>query len=607
MRKRRRDRSPFDATGLPAPPSWGMRPRVAQSRDARTRSPTMVMIQHEPATRPPWRVTSRKPLPTRRPDAPGGLRGTRAVPLRWLLRILIFLGTFLIAFFFQTRVASAAPVGQEPPAETSAAEPTESPPAPAEPEEPAPDGAGSPAPTSPGEPAADPAPPRPEAPSLLGSPGSKVETSDPLVDSLPVPGKKLPGSHRDLGVLELGWRVQLSLQEILGHTPTEPESRSRERFFAAIYARALGASARAGVSDNPRIIARALTDELFEARELRVREEGATVHEILPASALELGSAHPITAGVLFLAVAEVVRPGLEFFLEDSPGGVRIRFREARYRLDLHLTGSRPGIELEASTGLDEPDIEAPDRKITRAQLEARLHQALGEVLVESEDPDRAVQAFARSLELHPDLRASQLSLAHLARSSGDLGQARRRVERLLEVSPDLLEARELHARVLIEIGETRGARRAIEELLRLDPDRAGSFHVLLGDLERREGRWEKALEHYDRARAVATRPEDLERLRREAEGIERARQVAILRGPAPDAEKFQAIRRLARHPTRSSFEALIQLLEDPNLRLARLAWKTLRTLSGEELDFAIEPWRAWLDSRPEFGLQESR
>jgi len=60
-------------------------------------------------------------------------------------------------------------------------------------------------------------------------------------------------------------------------------------------------------------------------------------------------------------------------------------------------------------------------------------------------------------------------------------------------------------------------------------------------------------------------------------------------------SEKFAALRRIARHPIPAALEVLVDTLDDPNRRFARMAWKTLGQVSGQELPFESQAWKAWL------------
>jgi hypothetical protein len=73
---------------------------------------------------------------------------------------------------------------------------------------------------------------------------------------------------------------------------------------------------------------------------------------------------------------------------------------------------------------------------------------------------------------------------------------------------------------------------------------------------------------------------------------------VDVLTGSGSSPARFEALRKVAAARTLRSTGALIAVLRDENLRLARLAWKALRTSTGQDIGFDPEAWERWWSSR---------
>lgn len=86
--------------------------------------------------------------------------------------------------------------------------------------------------------------------------------------------------------------------------------------------------------------------------------------------------------------------------------------------------------------------------------------------------------------------------LAEAYRKVGELERARATVEQGLRRYADYASAHVVHGRVLNDLGDVAGAERAFRRVLELDPQNRVALRAL-GDIARRDGRAEEALEHY--------------------------------------------------------------------------------------------------------------
>ena len=167
-----------------------------------------------------------------------------------------------------------------------------------------------------------------------------------------------------------------------------------------------------------------------------------------------------------------------------------------------------------------------------------------------------------------------------------------------MKVKPDQFEALELQASIQIQRGKTHVGKRLIENLLKKSPAQKKRLHVLLGDIARSEGDWQGALGHYRHAASGAKSAEELERLTQRARELQQQRRIDILvSDEASYPEKFTAVRELSKTDEPKVVAAMVSLLDDSNLRLARFVWKALQEITGEDIGFSKAKWQAWVDA----------
>lgn len=207
----------------------------------------------------------------------------------------------------------------------------------------------------------------------------------------------------------------------------------------------------------------------------------------------------------------------------------------AEARRNLALVLARRGEHVEAARQLEQALVREPGS--------FWLHFDHGTALLGSGDPEAAVEAFRRAVELAPDFTSARFNLAntlirlgrwqeaagHLERivagepghanaryllamavlQQGRSAEAERRLRALVAEQPRHAAARQGLGQALMARGDAAGARRLFEEALALEPPpaEAAAAHRVLGQLAVRRGRYREAAGHL--AEAVRLAPED--------------------------------------------------------------------------------------------------
>jgi tetratricopeptide (TPR) repeat protein len=137
----------------------------------------------------------------------------------------------------------------------------------------------------------------------------------------------------------------------------------------------------------------------------------------------------------------------------------------------------------------DAPRVQAE----RRAQARHALDQAID---LEDDDARAAARAYARALELDPDLVDAYVNLGRLAHEAGDPREALRLYTEALERAPD--DAL-IHFNMAVALEDTQGTSPAVrhyQRALELDPSFADAHYNLAG-LYEQLGRETDALRHY--------------------------------------------------------------------------------------------------------------
>jgi Flp pilus assembly protein TadD len=139
----------------------------------------------------------------------------------------------------------------------------------------------------------------------------------------------------------------------------------------------------------------------------------------------------------------------------------------------------------------------------------ARLWQLFGSALRSNSEPQPAVAAFSRVLELDPTnatglAQPSAVHLAQLAFDRGDDAVAEREARRALGWDGKDARALDVLGLALQRTGDLEGAATAFAGAVEVDPARAETFNYL-GSVRYRQARWSEAQAAF--SRAVALRP----------------------------------------------------------------------------------------------------
>jgi tetratricopeptide (TPR) repeat protein len=94
-------------------------------------------------------------------------------------------------------------------------------------------------------------------------------------------------------------------------------------------------------------------------------------------------------------------------------------------------------------------------------------------------DPDAAIGEYQKTIELHPELPAAYSNLAVAQKRKGNLDQAIASLNRALELKPDLAAALTTRGGIFAEENRWAEARRDFEKALALDPRDDGALYGL--------------------------------------------------------------------------------------------------------------------------------
>jgi tetratricopeptide (TPR) repeat protein len=150
--------------------------------------------------------------------------------------------------------------------------------------------------------------------------------------------------------------------------------------------------------------------------------------------------------------------------------------------------------------GLEAPAIVAFERASEGNPSASTLYQ-LGTLLVKGRQPAKAKAAYARALELQPDLSEASNDLGALLAQDGNVPAAIERFRAALQATPDYPDALNNLGYALLLTGREQEARELYEKALKLQPDFPEALNNLglilgrEGELERAEPYFRKALQ----------------------------------------------------------------------------------------------------------------
>jgi tetratricopeptide (TPR) repeat protein len=100
-------------------------------------------------------------------------------------------------------------------------------------------------------------------------------------------------------------------------------------------------------------------------------------------------------------------------------------------------------------------------------QLFFNLGMALGEI----SEPDKALAALERAIQLNPDNAENHFGLGYIAQLTGHSRRAVKALHKAIDLSADHLDASNLLARIYLDLGRLDEAKRQLQEIQRREPD----------------------------------------------------------------------------------------------------------------------------------------
>lgn len=143
----------------------------------------------------------------------------------------------------------------------------------------------------------------------------------------------------------------------------------------------------------------------------------------------------------------------------------------------------------------------APPVSISPAS-DAHAAYLLAQYYLRVNQPERALEAYERALELDPQAAPLMVDLAALYVRQGKVRQALELAERAVQADPDHEEAYVLLGRLYAGTGQNHKAIDAYRRVLELNPSNEDAY-LLLGTLYAQEGRFTEALQVLDRLRTI--------------------------------------------------------------------------------------------------------
>ncbi len=434
------------------------------------------------------------------------------------------------------------------------------------------------------EPARAPDPGAPRAPAPAGGPAPAAPA--PGFDGL---------AHGDLALtVAERWRSKMGEAE---RSPDADPGLLRVR----IYDIAIGASALAGASEDPRRRMEAVSREIFERRGFRVLappEAGFGPREILIDEVLGRKAGSPLGILTVYLAVAELLTPPLDLGPLVVPSGAAARFQDGGISLSVLITPSERGPvlrdDLLRSRGGDGAPLSGEIKPLTKGELAGELLRQLARSALERGAGETALALLGESAAACPRRKEPWVDLAEVHRRGGDAARERTALDQVLTLEPDDGKALARRAALLIAASDLDGAERDIRRALEKDPRPPAEALLVLGDLEGERGRLDRAIAAYRRFLSTDPPAPLRSRVTAKVQDLEIRPSLAILKGRREYPERFEALRRIAAARAPGSIEVLIDALHDGNLRFARLAWRTLQDLTGQEIGFDAEAWERW-------------
>jgi tetratricopeptide (TPR) repeat protein len=117
-------------------------------------------------------------------------------------------------------------------------------------------------------------------------------------------------------------------------------------------------------------------------------------------------------------------------------------------------------------------EVEAYERAVACGYSnDDRLFFNLGMALGETSEPDKALAALERAIQLNPDNAENHFGLGYIAQLTGRSRRAVKALQKAIDLSADHLDARNLLARIYLDQGRLDEAKNELLEIQRRQPD----------------------------------------------------------------------------------------------------------------------------------------
>ena len=379
-----------------------------------------------------------------------------------------------------------------------------------------------------------------------------------------------------------------------------------EALRARLYDMVIGIAAAGRSTEDPRRRMESACQELFGRRGFRIlpRPEGGYGPEhILIDEVVRRKAGSPLAVAVVYLAALELLTPSLELKAVILPGAASARLQDGNSAAVVLFSPGDSGRlvrddAIRARLANGSATRTEAIRALSKAELAGALFLELARAARSREDPETALRLLGRAVDLHPWRVAAWHELAELADRIGDRTREKAALAGALLADPQDAWALSRRARIARSEGGLDLAERdllnALSNLPRPEPD----VLLALADVQKELGHPDEALASYRRA-LVMDPPEDVRaRILEQIRDLEIRPALEILAGSTGYPARFEALRKVAAARTPASTEALIPILRDENQRFARLAWRFLKTSTGQDMGFDAEAWERWWAAR---------
>ena len=154
------------------------------------------------------------------------------------------------------------------------------------------------------------------------------------------------------GYLDLSWEIFIDGIELIENRQLKSSEDGRRRLYKRfrnwIYDLALGSAGTLGPSDNPRFVLQSIADELFLRRgfEVVLLDKKASWGELyLPPMMVGHKRATPQSMALIFLTIAEILRPGINFHYVTLPDAAVVQYSNEDYEVNILLAPETAGQE----------------------------------------------------------------------------------------------------------------------------------------------------------------------------------------------------------------------------------------------------------------------